>query len=295
MKSTQEMIQELVKVVNDLGLYGITPVTLSDAGNLTVHLKPHPIVARIAKLLPGDDADEWRGIWQNELMVVDHLLQHNIPVVPYSAKIPPGPYKVDQTWMTLWEFALPVELPPLQSPQAIQMVNDLSEAMAAFQEPLPQLGAWRNAVQATGYLREQHNTDERICLLLDNFDQVNETIQNMELYPAHGDAHPKNLLPSLIGWRWIDFEDVSVMPKFWDLASFIGNTALFNGLTHPMVDAVFNLNKVKKDKAAFKFVLKARTVMSTTTNLALALQGHGDLNFAKGQIEQIKSFLDLLK
>lgn len=59
--------------------------------------------------------------------------------------------------------------------------------------------------------------------------EVNERVQSEVLYPAHGDAHPGNRLATGIGWRWIDFEDISLMPKFWDLASCIGNTALFHG------------------------------------------------------------------
>lgn len=35
----------------------------------------------------------------------------------------------------------------------------------------------------------------------------------------HGDAHPGNLLPTVDGLLWTDFEDVSRGPLDWDLAT----------------------------------------------------------------------------
>jgi thiamine kinase-like enzyme len=117
----------------------------------------------------------------------------------------------------------------------------------------------------------------------------------VDLYPSHGDAHPKNLLPSSKGWQWIDFEDVSLMPKFWDIASFIGNTALFHGLKHPMVAYVLNLKDIAADKQSFRFALKARAIMSITMNLSLALDGSDNLDFATSQLDRLDDFLSTIE
>ncbi len=283
------MISDVLVVTDSLGFSNVKPVVLGNAGNLLVYLSPFPIVARVAKLFADDDSMLWREIWDYEIKVARHLMESGIPVVSYSRVVPPGPYPVGATWMTLWEYAELVPIPALSAQQAITMVNHLAIAMSKFQEPLPPLGAWRNVAQAADYL--SHRDDGRISTLLMVYKKVNERIHREVLYPAHGDAHQGNLLATGTGWRWIDFEDVSLMPKFWDLASFIGNTVLFHGLKQPIVQAVLRKPEVSQDRPAFQFALAARVIMSTMTNLALALNGHGDGDFAQAQIERIHDFL----
>lgn len=220
-------------------------------------------------------------------------MESGIPVVSYFRDVPPGPYPVGDTWMTLWEYAESASISTLSGPDAIAMLNYLVIAMSKFPEPLPPLGAWRNVAQAADALSSIQD-DGRVSTLLLVYKQVNEKIQSEVLYPAHGDAHQGNLLATKMGWQWIDFEDVSLMPKFWDLASFIANTALFHGFTHSMVQAVLRKPEVSQDRPSFQFALEARVIMSTMTNLALALNGHGDWDFARAPLERIHDFLWLI-
>ncbi|MCL6443831.1 MAG: hypothetical protein K6T83_10325 [Alicyclobacillus sp.] len=158
MKSAQERVSEVLSVVTNLGLHDVSPIILNDAANLSVHLAPYPIVARVAKQLPGHSARSWR------------------------------------------------------------------EVLAR-------------------------------------------------------------------GWKWSDFEDVSLMPRFWDLASLIGNIALFNGLRHPIINYALYHPMVVNDRSSFQFAITARVIMATTTNLALALSGNGDVDFAQRQLACIGDFL----
>ncbi len=89
-------------------------VVLSDAGNLTLWLCPYPLVARVATLFSGDDAEFWGEVWQRELRVAAHLIWHNIPSVAPAAGVSAGPHRVAGTWMTLWDYAKPLEPPPRQ-------------------------------------------------------------------------------------------------------------------------------------------------------------------------------------
>jgi len=220
-------------------------------------------------------------------------METGIPVVSYFRDIPPGPYPVGDTWMTLWEYAEPTPIPTLNGQEAIAMSDDLVIAMSKFHEPLLPLGAWRNVAQAADDLSSVQD-DGLVSTLLLVYKQVKEKIQSEVPYPAHGDAHQGNLLATKMGWRWIDFEDVSLMPKFWDMASFIGNTALFHGLEHSMVQAVLRKPEVSEDRLSFQLTLEARMIMSTMTNLALASNGHGDWDFAQAQLERIHDFLWLV-
>jgi hypothetical protein len=295
LENPEENIKELMAAAKALGLNGVTPAVINNNWNLTVRLAPYPIVARVANLSPGEDPELRRETLAREIKVVRHLSMRGVPVVPYTEIVPPGPHRVGGKWMTLWEYQPAYPLPELGGEDAVDMIGDLAAAMADFKEPVPRLGVWRNVSRSAAGLRPFMKTDSRIAGLMPVFEQVDERIRSIDtLFPAHGDAHPRNLIASAAGWRWIDFEEVSNMPKFWDLASFIGNTALFHGLKHPVVDYVLTREMVARDKASFQFALKARVIMATMTNLETALHGNGDLDFAASQLEHIGDFLTLL-
>jgi hypothetical protein len=289
------IIKELLKTTDQLGLLNVSPEVLSDAGNLIVRLSPYPLVARIAKLFDGDSPTFWKNVLFQELKVAEHLIKHKVPVITFSTLLHPGPHKVGSTWMTLWEYVPLTTLPAIEGEKAIDMLNEMTRALYSYKRPLQTLGAWKNVVQGAEYLDKRNEKDERIQCLLEEYENINKVIKNVDLFPAHGDAHPNNLIPSPSGWKWIDFEDVSLMPKFWDFASFIGNITLFQGLKHPVVDYVLNLESVISDKKSFEFALKSRIVMSITTNLSLALDGNGDLDFGISQLNCLKDFLLLIK
>ncbi|MCO7126426.1 aminoglycoside phosphotransferase family protein [Sporolactobacillus shoreicorticis] len=220
------LIFELKQVTKKLGFSNIHPVILNDAGNLIVHLSPYPIVARIMKLSPEDDRDFWKGILARELKIAQHLEQCHIPIVPFCQRIGPGPYEIGNTWMTLWEY-VSINDRKLSICEAVKMLDGMGKAMQLYSGELPRLGAWRNASQAAKRVQEMDNKGYEISLLLEEFIKINDRINHTELLvPSHGDAHPKNLVSTKTGWRWIDFEDVSLMPKFWDAASFLGNKLL---------------------------------------------------------------------
>lgn len=52
------------------------------------------------------------------------------------------------------------------------------------------------------------------------------------LIPCHGDAHARNLLPSTEGWICTDFEDVYLMPAYWDLGALFGGIQPANFSIH---------------------------------------------------------------
>jgi hypothetical protein len=164
--SSENIILELLKKTDQLALSNVAPEILSDAGNLIVHLHPYKIVARIAKLFDGDDPAFWKCIWEQELKIVEHLLNHQVPVVSYTTHVPPGPHKVGLSWMTLWDYVAKSALPPPDKEQAIDMLNDMTEALNLYQGPLHRLGAWKNVDQAVEKLKEWKVNDARVLRLL---------------------------------------------------------------------------------------------------------------------------------
>ena len=49
-------------------------------------------------------------------------------------------------------------------------------------------------------LRGREINDKRIGVLLQELEIVNYELNPCDLYPAHGDAHPKNIISSSKGW-----------------------------------------------------------------------------------------------
>ncbi len=289
--SLRQRLSEVVCSAENFGLTGIRPQVLSDAGNLIVHLIPYPVVARVATLFPGDDASIERHIFERELRVANHLSRCHVPVVLPCSMISPGPHPVGETCMTLWEYAPIPEYPSsLNTHDGLQMVRALTSAMAQFDEPLPPLGAWRHGIEARNVLRTVEVMDERIDWLLTAFDRLTADIQDMALAPAHGDAHEGNLLPIACGWRWVDFEDVSLMPVFWDVASFLAHRALRG--ERPALEFEQVLEALSREQQiTLRRTLEARLISTALTNAGLAWRRQADLPVALSRIDRIRSML----
>jgi len=285
------LISQVLLMAEKNGLTGITPIELSDAGNLSIHLAPYPIVARIATVISEEDADLAYKILVRELRVARHLQSKGVPVLLPADLTDAGPHDVGGTWMTFWKYVSPV---PLQLPspsEAVELLSILSIAMKGYFDELPVLGVWERTCQSTARLRK--HSDQRVQALLNIFPRVDEQIrlEPSLLIPCHGDANVGNLLPSPEGWIWTDFEDVSLMPAYWDLASFVCILALFRGIQEPTFRYILDHIDNKTDLKAFGFAITARTLMSTLGNLDFALAGHGDLEFATRELELAEDFI----
>lgn len=202
-----------------------------------------------------------------------------------------GPYKVGETWMTLWNYVPPTQLQRPSTSEAVRLVSDLSKAMKDFDDELPVLGVWERTSQSAARLVK--SSDQRIQALLKLFHKVDKQmrLETSLLIPSHGDAHAGNLVASSEGWAWTDFEDVSLMPVYWDLASFVGNLTLFHGFKEPTFRYMLSNKDIVVDPKAFCFAITARILMSTLGNLDYAIEGYGDLKFATQQLELAGDFI----
>jgi hypothetical protein len=284
-------MSQVLVIAEKLGITGITPIELSDGGNLIIHLAPHPFVARIATVMSQETADCAYRMLERELEVARHLHSKGVPALLPADLIDAGPYRVGGTWMTLWQYAFPEPLAPPSPTEAIELVNGLSKAMKDFGDELPVLGVWERICQSA--VRLSKHTDQRVQALLNRFQKVDEQIRldSSLLMPCHGDAHRGNLIPSPHGWIWSDFEDVSRMPAYWDLASFVGNLVLFGGTQEPTFRGIMDYIDNDMESQAFGFTLTARILMSTIGNLDFALVGYGDLEFALKQLDLAEAFI----
>ncbi|WP_240762977.1 phosphotransferase [Paenibacillus thalictri] len=277
--------------VEKMGLTGITPNVLSQGGNLIVHLAPHPVVARMAVVRSQEYPYEAYRMLDREIQAVSHLHAKGVPVLLPTNLIEPKPHDIGGIWTTFWTYVPPVNLPSPSSPEALGLVSALSVGIADFPQELPQLGVWEQTCLSAARLRQQ--SDRRVQALLQTFERIDEQMrtETRQLVPCHGDAHRRNLLPSPACWLWTDFEDMSRMPAYWDLASYVGNLVLLGGMEEPTFNFVWNNVGNEAKRHAFSFALIARTLMSTLGNLDFALAGRGDMEFAERQLELAGGFI----
>ncbi|MDK3258814.1 phosphotransferase family protein [Blastococcus capsensis] len=192
------------------------PELLQDGSNVVLHLRPAPVVARVAtltrELRPHVEQHAAR-----EVALAAALHTGGAAVVPPSDILPPGPHRHGDTVLSFWTHVevLPERPGPVEVAAALHdlhghlagrpvagrplatPLDDLVEFLRRGPEwavPEPQLAAVAARL-------------ERLLPRLDGPAQV-----------LHGDAHPGNLLATPDGWRWTDLEDTCSGPREWDLA-----------------------------------------------------------------------------
>ncbi|MHB9144552.1 MAG: aminoglycoside phosphotransferase family protein [Symbiobacteriia bacterium] len=263
---------------------------LADGGNLIARLLPYPIVARVTTLFGDEDPVYWREVLAREVRVSLHLKQQGVPVVAPTDEANPGPHPVGGTWFSLWEYVPPAQLSGPGPPEALYLLQRLAAGMLTYPDELPVLGAWAPVSESMTQLLK--TADEHIRPLADFWRIVDRQLRDLpsdQLTPAHGDAHLGNLIAGPSGWLWIDFEDSSLMPKFWDLASAVARTFLLGeapAMSESLIRGVLGEQPGAQQQEAFRLALAARSILSVSTNLALAQYGHSDLTRARQRLDR---------
>jgi hypothetical protein len=92
-----------VAVARTHGLTVRDPVVLSDGVNVVVHLRPAPVVARVATLTPLLRPDAARQP-RRDLALATALAAAGAPVLSPSDLLPPGPHEHDGRTLSFWRF-----------------------------------------------------------------------------------------------------------------------------------------------------------------------------------------------
>jgi hypothetical protein len=196
------------------------PEVLADGANIVVHLRPAPLVAKVAASTPAvrNDNQQWL---QRELDVCAFLAADGAPVATPSPELPATTHHHDGHVMSFWRY-LPPPAGPRQRPDEAtigSMLRDLHAALRRYprhQEyltPLQDIPAYLARPQAHLHPRDK-------AALAGAYNRL-----TAELDPAakqqvlHGDAGGGNLMATDQGWVWHDFEDTCSGPVAWDLAA----------------------------------------------------------------------------
>jgi hypothetical protein len=233
-------VRAAVKVAAGFGLASSEPVVLADGANVIVHLRPTPVVAKVAASTTAVRPDP--GAWlQRELDIVQFLAAAGAgtaasaaaagagtaagaPVMTPSPELPVTIYHGDGHVMSFWRYlrsaggGLPSEatigsmlrvlhaaLRPYPAP--VPVLAPLNDIPAFLARPQTRLGARETAAISAAYTRLTAELDAAPG----------------QLRMLHGDAGIGNLMNTDTGWVWHDFEDTCSGPVAWDLAASTAN------------------------------------------------------------------------
>ena len=212
-----------VAIARAHGVRCTTPAVLTDRSNVLVHLRPAPVVARVATTtaLVRPNARVWLA---REIAVAQFLVARGAGVVPPSSEVPPGPHEADGFAVSFWRFVvhhpdhLPAAVEVGRSLAALHRVlRDFPDALPYLASPLDEVPRWLDALERAGALATSDLT-----LLRQVYERVAAVLRTPvgPVQALHGDAHTHNVLVTAEGLLWTDFEDTCCGPLAWDLACF---------------------------------------------------------------------------
>ena len=180
---------------------------IGTGSNVIVHLRPHPIVARVMSgtVVLHSDPREWLT---REVDVGAFLADRGAPVVAPTKLVEPGPFVSDDLWVSLWEY-VEIRQTPLEAKEIGRALRSLHDELAAYPGPLPPRTAVLDEID---WLLEALSGEEGAGELAAERDRAAEVILEpvADLQPIHGDASFSNLLSTSEGPRWNDLEDVCI-------------------------------------------------------------------------------------
>jgi hypothetical protein len=220
---SRRAVAAAIAVADELGLRCDDPEVLADGSNGLVHLKPAPIVARVATTtgLVRKPVQEWLAL---DLDLAGHLAARNFPVVPPSPELPPGPHLHDGLALTFWEFAEHEASYVATVAEVGPFLHELHGALRTYPgklrnlSPFSEIPRWLEEVE-----RWDAVSDDDLALLRRGYFKIAAEIDALGLpkQPLHGDAHKKNILKTSHGLVWTDFEDACRGSIAWDVACFV--------------------------------------------------------------------------
>jgi Ser/Thr protein kinase RdoA (MazF antagonist) len=227
-------VADAVAVGRELGLVVDDPIVLSDSLNLIVHLRPAPVVARVAVRTSIVRSHAALG---DSLGLASFLATAGLPVAPPVDDIDPGPHRGPTSGrpMTLWRMLdAPKEAVVVDPAAAGRSLRRIHEAATAYDGPLRHVGPLVEIDRLAVLIEPARPEDAgRIRGFAARIDVPEAPTQ-----AVHGDAHLGNVLPTVDGQVWLDWEESWRGPTAWDLAALDHRRRVFGELI-PEIDAAF--------------------------------------------------------
>jgi aminoglycoside phosphotransferase (APT) family kinase protein len=202
-----------------LGVACPEPAVLADGANVIVHLRPSPVVAKVAASTPVVRADP--GAWlQRELDLALFLMRAGAPVMAPSPEIPATVYHRDGHVMTFWTYLRPAGTGLPDEGTIGSMLRDL-HAVLRTDPGAPPVLAPLGDIPAFLARPQTLLSAADVCLLTETYTRLTGDLTPTAAprQVLHGDAGIGNLMAADGQWVWHDFEDTCSGPAAWDLAA----------------------------------------------------------------------------
>jgi hypothetical protein len=216
--SASDAVRAAVAVAASFGVKSAAPAVLSDGANVIVHLRPSPVVAKVASMTPlvRPDTAAWL---QRELDIASFLARRGVPVGEPSPEIPATTHAGGGGVMSFWRYLGPGGAIPDEGTIG-SMLRDLHGALRGYPGAVPALAPLRDVGMFLAR-PETRLSDGDKSLLATAFSRLTAELDQADsaAQVLHGDAGAGNLMAAGAGWVWHDFEDTCTGPVAWDLAA----------------------------------------------------------------------------
>jgi phosphotransferase family enzyme len=230
-----------VAVARAHGLAVRDPVLLGDGSNVLVHLRPAPLVARVATMTPRLRPDTMRSLGR-EVALAAALTTAGAAVVPPSDLLPPGPHEHDGLQVSFWRYLAVLPERPTAAETGIAL-GELHAVLAGL-PPLWDGSPLDTPLDDLAVFAERGTRLRADPALVERTAELTARLRPLLGGPTmtlHGDPHPGNLLRTADGLVWADLEDTARGPRGWDLACLrttqrLDGRAAVDALPEPMTD-----------------------------------------------------------
>jgi len=218
--------------VSTAGALGVTcadPVVLADGANVIVHLRPSPVVAKVAASTPAVRADV--AAWlKRELDMAIFLTGAGAPVMAPSREVPATVHHGGGHVMSFWTYLEPSGTGSPDEATIGSMLRDLHAVLRTCPVPPPVLTPLADIPAFLARPRTVLSAAD-VSLLAGIYSRLTEDLLTEDLLTEdpttgtdpvqalHGDAGAGNLMAAGGQWVWHDFEDTCSGPVAWDLAA----------------------------------------------------------------------------
>lgn len=221
----QPVVEQLVAAVQVLGLPADDPVVLSVGANIVVHLRPSPVVARVATLT-ADMRGDASGYLMRERDVTSALAQNGINVITVTDAVDPGPHLAGEHPFLLLEHTEIERIDVDSQVHAEHVGRSLAELTTALASLPAHLATgdegqpWAEMATMLAVTRPA-TTPGAVQRIEAVIAELQSTEPDDPWQLVHGDAHRNN-----VGMRngeviWFDFEDANLRPLAWDATTLL--------------------------------------------------------------------------
>jgi hypothetical protein len=128
--SRRAAVRAATTLAADLGLREVEPRLLRDSSNVLLHLRPYPLVVRVATLTSlRPDQPSWLA---SDIELAGHPHDRGLPVVCPSTDPPAGPHDVGGITIALWRYLEHDPSAQVEPGLLVSMLGALHAAMRDF-------------------------------------------------------------------------------------------------------------------------------------------------------------------